>query len=93
MTTTAPDTRPADASRPRLLDIEGVRHKLGGTRPVDAATVYRSVQAGTLPKPLKFGRIARWLESEIDEVIQRRADARTDAGTDTELSVPLPSKS
>ena len=72
-----PDTKTAAASR--LLDMDGVRTKLGGSRPVDASTVYRLIQQGRLPKPLKIGaRIARWAEQEIDEAIQRRADARAD---------------
>ena len=63
----------------RLLDIKAVCIRLGGTRPVDPATIYRAVQAGTLPPPIKFGRIARWREDEIDAVLQRLADARADS--------------
>ena len=60
----------------RLLDIKAVCVKIGGTRPVNPATIHRAVQAGTLPKPIKFGRVARWSEHELDAVLQRLADAR-----------------
>ena len=45
-------------------------------RPINKSTVYRKVQTGDLPKSVKFGRIARWREDEIDAVLQRLADAR-----------------
>ena len=62
----------------RMLDIKAVCHKIGGSRPVNPATVYRAVQDGTLPKPLKFGRVARWRESEVDAVLERLAEARSE---------------
>jgi predicted DNA-binding transcriptional regulator AlpA len=78
------DTEPVSASR--LLDIDGVRGKVGGSRPVDASTVYRLIQQGRLPKPVKIGaRISRWIEHEIDAAIQRRADARSEAGPSDEV--------
>ena len=61
----------------RMLDIKAVCIKIGGSRPVNPATIHRAVQVGTLPKPLKFGRVARWRESEVDAVLERLADARS----------------
>jgi predicted DNA-binding transcriptional regulator AlpA len=60
----------------RLLDVRAVGELLGGTRPLNPATIYRAVAANTLPPPLKIGRASRWLESEINEVIRQRAVAR-----------------
>ena len=64
----------------RLLDLKALCIKIGGTRPVNPATIHRAVRAGTLPKPLKFGRVARWRECEVDAVLERLADARAEAG-------------
>jgi predicted DNA-binding transcriptional regulator AlpA len=64
----------------RYLDIKAVCEKLGGNRPLHPATIHRAVQAGTLPAPIKLGRIARWREDEVDEVLQRLADARERSG-------------
>ena len=62
----------------RLLDLEGVRSKLGGHPPPDPSTIYRMIQQGILPKPVKISlRMSRWIETEVDEAIQRRAEART----------------
>jgi predicted DNA-binding transcriptional regulator AlpA len=58
------------------LDIDALRRKIGGSRPIDRSTVYRKVQAGILPKPIKLGRLSRWLEDEIDQVLSDLADAR-----------------
>jgi predicted DNA-binding transcriptional regulator AlpA len=60
----------------RHLDMKAMCEKLGGTRPLHPATIHRAVQAGTLPPPIKFGRVARWREDEVDAVLQRLADAR-----------------
>jgi predicted DNA-binding transcriptional regulator AlpA len=62
--------------RVNYLDIDGVCRRIGGNRPIDRSTVYRKVQTGELPKPLKFGRVARWREDEIDAVLQRLTEAR-----------------
>jgi predicted DNA-binding transcriptional regulator AlpA len=44
----------------RLLDVRAVCERLGGSRPLNSATVYRAVAAKLLPPPVKFGRISRW---------------------------------
>jgi predicted DNA-binding transcriptional regulator AlpA len=58
------------------LDIRALCRKIGGSRPIDPSTVYRKVQAGVLPKPIKLGRVARWREDEIDQVLHDLAGAR-----------------
>jgi predicted DNA-binding transcriptional regulator AlpA len=70
---------------PTFLDIEALCRKIGGTRPIDRSTVYRKIQAGLLPKPIKLGRLSRWLEDEIDQVLSDLADAR-DRATPTNRS-------
>lgn len=58
------------------LDIRAVCRKIGGSRPIDPSTVYRKIQAGILPKPIKLGRIARWRDHEIDDALQELAKVR-----------------
>jgi predicted DNA-binding transcriptional regulator AlpA len=68
-----------------FLDIRAVCCKIGGSRPVDPSTVYRKVKAGILPKPIKLGRVARWREDEIDEVLHDLASARDQAQPEEKL--------
>lgn len=57
-----------------LLNIKAVCAKLGGVHP---ATVYRRVNDGTLPKPVKIGpRVARWMADEVEAALQQMANAR-----------------
>ena len=58
------------------LDIRAVCRKIGGSRPIDPSTVYRKIQAGILPKPIKLGRVARWRDDEIDDALQELAKVR-----------------
>jgi len=38
------------------------------------SNLYDKVAKGILPKPLKFGRTSLWIESEIEDVIERQTD-------------------
>jgi hypothetical protein len=38
-----------------LLDLRVVCAMLGGSRPINAATLYRGAKAGRHPKPIKIG--------------------------------------
>ena len=58
------------------LHIGAMCRKLGGTKPVHKSTIYRKVQAGDLPRPEKYGRVARWREDKVDAALQRLAEAR-----------------
>jgi prophage regulatory protein len=55
--------------KPRvLLRQSEVIRRLG----ISKTSLYEGVQDGRFPKPIKFGeRTARWLESEIEEMIDR----------------------
>jgi excisionase family DNA binding protein len=43
---------------------------------VSIATVNRRVADGTLPKPLKLGRLSRWAQSEILAAVAAARDRR-----------------
>lgn len=48
-----------------LMDKDETCRFFGGNRPINAATLYRGVQAGRYPKPVKVGpNTSRWLRSE-----------------------------
>jgi prophage regulatory protein len=56
-----------------LRRIAAVRNQTG----LSAATIYRRVQAGTFPSPLKIGaRASAWVGAEIDQWIADRIAAR-----------------
>lgn len=50
----------------RLLSFQEVRNKLGGR---GRTTIYRDVELGRLPKPVKIGSRLYWAEAEIDAAI------------------------
>ncbi len=54
----------ATSGRLRYITMDQLRAKLGGR---GRTSVYRDVEEGRLPKPLKFGARLYWRESDIDE--------------------------
>ena len=54
-----------DITDPLLTDDESA-----GILNVSTPTFWRRVADGTVPKPLKFGRLSRWPRSEILNVIE-----------------------
>ncbi len=61
----------------RLIDVETLCAKVGGTRKINKATAYRWIAQGWLPRPIKIGpRLVRWVESEVDDAIRQRAEDR-----------------
>jgi predicted DNA-binding transcriptional regulator AlpA len=63
-----------------LLDKDAACRFIGGSRPINAATLYRGVKTGIYPRPIKVSPSAsRWCKSELIEAIQRRIDARDQA--------------
>lgn len=46
---------------------------------ISIPTFWRRVADGTVRKPLKFGHLSRWPQSEILEVIERAKAARSEA--------------
>lgn len=55
ITTTAPD---------QFIDIKEVCKMFGISR----ATVYRDIESGLLPKPMKIGRRSRWSQNELQGI-------------------------
>jgi predicted DNA-binding transcriptional regulator AlpA len=54
-----------------LLDLKTVCRLFGGTKPINAATLYRGAKAGRYPKPIAIGpNASRWLRSECEAALQ-----------------------
>ena len=51
----------------RYLSFREVQDKLGGR---GRTTIYRDIESGRLPKPLKFGSRLYWIEADIDAAVQ-----------------------
>lgn len=48
----------------QLLNIKEVSATLN----ISTATIWRHVKAGTLPAPVKIGRLKRWRRSDIEAI-------------------------
>ncbi|MDH2378756.1 helix-turn-helix transcriptional regulator [Providencia rettgeri] len=45
---------------------------------------YKLIQDGEFPKPIKFGRMSRWLKSEVEEWLRVRIDKSRGANSTLE---------
>ena len=64
-------------SNAELLDVAATCHFLGGTKPINAATLYRGIAASRFPKPIRVGLgSSRWLRSELQAARERMIAAR-----------------
>jgi predicted DNA-binding transcriptional regulator AlpA len=60
-----------------LLDAKAACQLIGGSRPINPATLWRGVKSGIFPKPIKITPNAnRWKRSELLDAIERRAAER-----------------
>jgi predicted DNA-binding transcriptional regulator AlpA len=60
-----------------LLDRSAVCQFFGGTRPLNAATLYRGIRKGRYPAPVKVGPgSSRWLRSECEAALAAMAEGR-----------------
>jgi predicted DNA-binding transcriptional regulator AlpA len=59
-----------------LLDRKEVCRLLGGSRPINPATLYRHIRKGLLPRPIKLGGSSRWLLTEIEASLQQMIGGR-----------------
>jgi predicted DNA-binding transcriptional regulator AlpA len=60
-----------------LLDRAAACAFFGGTKPIDAATLYRGIRNGRYPAPLKIGPgSSRWLRSECEQALQAIIESR-----------------
>lgn len=50
----------------KYLSFSDLQSKLGGR---GRTTIYRDVESGRLPKPLKLGSRLYWNESEVEEAL------------------------
>ena len=54
------------------LNFSELRAKLGGR---GRTTVYRDIELGRLPNPIKLGGRLYWLESEVDAALNAQREA------------------
>jgi predicted DNA-binding transcriptional regulator AlpA len=63
--------------QPDLIDKREVCRLFGGSKPIDASTLYRGIAAKRYPKPVKVGPgSSRWLRSEVDACLRQMTEAR-----------------
>jgi predicted DNA-binding transcriptional regulator AlpA len=66
-----------EGPRCALLDRGEVCRLFGGTRPLNASTLYRGIRAGRFPRPIKVGPgTSRWLLAECEAVLRKMTEAR-----------------
>lgn len=57
------------------LNLGQLSQKLGGR---SRSSVYRDIDAGRLPQPIKFGGRLYWVETDVDAALLRCESAATD---------------
>jgi predicted DNA-binding transcriptional regulator AlpA len=63
-----------------LLDMYEACRFIGGSKPINPATLWRGVKAGRFSKPIKIGvQAVRWRRSELAADIERMAAERDGA--------------
>ncbi len=60
---------------PALLDVKAVAALFQSS----PATIWRRVNDGTLPRPVRIGGMTRWARDEIDAVIENAKRTRDEA--------------
>ena len=60
---------------PVLLDVKAVAALFQSS----PATIWRRVNDGTMPRPVRIGGMTRWVRDEIDAVIDRAKRIRDEA--------------
>lgn len=55
----------------RYLSFPELQKKIGGR---SRSSIYRDLEMGRLPKPIKFGARLYWIESDIDATLQANAE-------------------
>ena len=56
----------------KYLNFNELRAKLGNR---GRTSIYRDIEQGRIPKPVKFGSRLYWLESQIDALLKELANA------------------
>ena len=52
-----------------FLDRKAMCRKVGGTKSIHPSTLYRLINKGVLPKPVRIGGSSRWIEDEVDAAL------------------------
>jgi predicted DNA-binding transcriptional regulator AlpA len=61
-----------------LLDRKEVCFFFGGSKPIDASTLYRGIREGRYPRPVKVGPMSsRWLRSECESALKVMVERRS----------------
>ena len=58
-----------------LLDRVEVCRLFGGSKPINASTLYRNIRKGKFPAPIHVAGSSRWLRSEIEAVLRLAEEA------------------
>lgn len=62
---------------PELLDRAEVCRYFGGTKAINASTLYRGIRLGRYPRPVKVGPgSSRWLRSECETALKTMVEGR-----------------
>jgi len=60
-----------------LLDKAEVCRLFGGSRPINASTLYRNIKLGRYPKPIRVApNTSRWLLAECEAVVRKLVEER-----------------
>lgn len=54
----------------RLIPIQTVQEQIG----LKKSSIYKRIQQGTFPPPLKIGRASRWASDEVDAWVDALCD-------------------
>ena len=65
-----------ETAMPELLDRVEVCRFFGGSRPINASTLYRGIKAKRYPQPVHVGGSSRWLRSECETALQLMVEGR-----------------
>jgi len=61
----------------QLLDKAEVCRLFGGSKPINASTLYRGIKLGRYPKPVKVGPgSSRWLREECEAALKQMVEGR-----------------
>ena len=59
-----------------LLDRRSVCRLFGGSKPINASTLYRGIRVGRYPRPIHVGGSSRWLREECEAVLRSMMEGR-----------------
>jgi predicted DNA-binding transcriptional regulator AlpA len=61
-----------------LLDKAEVLRLIGGSKPINASTLYRGIRQGRYPRAIKVGpNSSRWLRDEVEAVLRKLVEQRS----------------